>query len=304
MKRHPPDFDAEEQAFLREFNGAAEFTNWARRNCPRPDMLLAADAGALPEELNEKIVVHVASCSACSALVRHLTSEEIARPDAQEEANIRRRVFEAIKPVKRPLAWLARPLPVAAAVLLVFTGIMLWYRDSTMPSQGVQQIAETKPAQVAPVETQTAFTLEKAPLKLPASVLVLRGEGAGSQAYATELTGALRFYREEDYAEAARRLEPVAQKYPASAEARFYLAVSQLFLGENSEAAANLARAQKLDRGTLANDIRWYLAIASVRSGKAENAARNLEQLCSQPGEYSARACVGLRELAADSPKR
>jgi TolA-binding protein len=138
--------------------------------------------------------------------------------------------------------------------------------------------------------------VEKAPVKLPASLLVWRGEGSG---YAADLGRAIALYRAEEYSDAAQQLQAVVTKYPDAPEAHFYLGVSQLLLGRPSEATTNLQRASELDRGSLADEIRWYLALARVKSGNAASALIELRDLCGKVGEYSERACAGIREIEA-----
>ena len=59
-------------------------------------------------------------------------------------------------------------------------------------------------------------------------------------------------------------------------------------------------KAREIDRGSLSDDISWYLAVANVKTGNAADAMTELRKLCSKPGVYSARACAGIQEIEAN----
>ena len=101
----------------------------------------------------------------------------------------------------------------------------------------------------------------------------------------------------DDYAEAARRLDVLAKKYPKYAEPHYYLGVSRLFLVENEAALGALNAARPLADGALRDDVSWYLAIALDRTGRSEDARREAEALCGHAGEYQQRACASVGEL-------
>jgi hypothetical protein len=75
--------------------------------------------------------------------------------------------------------------------------------------------------------------------------------------------------------------------------------VSQLFLNENSTAMSSLETARKTADETLRDDITWYFALALDRSGRIEDARREIATLCERPGEYQNRACAAAEELRA-----
>lgn len=208
-----------------------------------------------------------------------LSDPELADLRLEEAERIRNRVFAAVGAGKR---WWRRSLAIAATVTVALLAGLLWY-PRTAP-----QIATPRP---------TVFQVKKAPVKLPASVLVWRGAG---DEYAAELGRAIALYRAGQYSEAAQQLEAVTRSYPQSAEAHFYLGVSQLLLGRPSDARESLKRAGEIDRGSLADDISWYLALAHVKRGNPIDAETELRKLCAKPGPYAARACAGLQEIEAD----
>ena len=89
--------------------------------------------------------------------------------------------------------------------------------------------------------------LEKAAIKVPAAaVLLYRSDAESDKNFLNELAAALEPYRMDDYAEAARRLDVLAKKYPKYAEPHYYLGVSRLFSGENEAALGALNAARPL----------------------------------------------------------
>ena len=283
MSNRRADYDPEEREFLRSFGSSSE----GLRTCPASELLLAADSGSLAEERGAEVIAHLRSCSRCSALLRDLSDPELADPQPEEAARIRNRVFDGIAAPDALTAWRVRPsFALAAGLSLAFIGALLWYSSS--------QVVATNPPPLKAAHRQAVFRVEKAPVKLPASILVWRGQGGG---YEAELGRAIALYRSEQYRQAAQQFEAVTRTYPQSVEAHFYLGVSQLLLGRASGARASLIHARELDRGSLADDISWYLALAHVKTGNAADAITELRKLCAKPGEYSAGACAGIREI-------
>jgi tetratricopeptide (TPR) repeat protein len=286
MSNGRADYDPEEREFLRSFGSSSE----GLPTCPAPELLLAADSGSLPEERGAEVIAHLRSCSRCSALLRDLSDRELADPQPEEAARIRNRVFDGIAVPDALTAWRVRPsFALAAALSLAFIGVLLWYSSSN--------VVTTSRAPVKAAPRQTVFRVEKAPVKLPASILVWRGPGGG---YEAELGRAIALYRSEQYSQAAQQFEAIARTNPQSVEAQFYLGVSQLLVGRASDARASLIKAREMDRGSLTDDISWYLALANVKTGNSAEAMSDLRKLCPKPGGYSARACAGIQEIEAN----
>jgi len=170
----------------------------------------------------------------------------------------------------------------------------LW-RERRQPATSLSQAPNPKAATPSP---PTVFRLEKAPIVLPASaVMVWRGESDKGNAQWKELQEALASYQADDYQEAAQRLKRITEKYPRLAEARFYLGICQLFLDGNVVAAENLKEVRSQAPLSLSEDVDWYLALAYQRMGRAGDAGPLLEGLCQGQGKKSATACLGLKEL-------
>jgi hypothetical protein len=312
-------------------------TELAKRfaGCPEPALVQASAEGVLPAEVDGTVRKHIENCPLCQSLARDLAN--LDEPPLQDRARDRiwarignqiaaetppSRTVRAGTPWWRPLV---RPWALAAAALavVVVAGITIktirTRQEAPVTSNRLSEAIPGPTSDVtnppAPSQAATnalsAFRLEKAPVSQPASVaMVWRGETdegdqkAAMSAEAHEMEQALAPYRADKYAEAATRLERVAQKYPRLPEARFYLGVCQLFLNQNQGAVENLSSARGISSKSPANKqlaVRagWYLALAYHRTGEDTLATPILEELCHSRGENSARACAALNELSA-----
>lgn len=272
-------------------------------DCPEPELLQAVQADVLPPEIRDLLMRHVEMCPICKSLMESLAALENVPLQPDERQRIWDRVQRGTGPesstatTRHRARWRNLPLwpwPAAiacAAVLLLFFGAGLFHeRRQAMSSIRPPRHSETTPS-------STAFRLEKAPVMMPASaVLVFRGanEGAPSD---KELTDALAPYESDDYSQAAQRFEQLARKYPQLAEAHFYLGVSRLFLNNNQDAARELEAAHRLAKPPLVDESGWYLALAYQRLGRANDARRLLEGLCHSAGRDAAKACLAEQVL-------
>jgi hypothetical protein len=285
------DLDSEEIDFLRKLHLSSGFTP-----CPPPDLLRSFRADVVPQDVKDLVQQHVQNCRVCQILADDL--EEIEAPISSEERRrIRDRVFNEVRhrgwsPSWR-WVWAVIPVSAVAAIILLF----VWNRFPT------QNSVHNNASAISSV-TPSVFALK--PPKVGAPIpLVMRGTSEGT--YLSELMRALEPYRAGNYEQAATSLNALAQKYPRSAEVAFYSGASLLMEGKNSEAADRLKRGAALADGRLAGECRWYLAIAEIRSNDADEAVAPLRDLCDMPGEYQARACAGINELASSrqsSPPR
>jgi tetratricopeptide (TPR) repeat protein len=298
MSRRPaePGFSNDLSRSVREWRDKASL-------CPRPELLHAAQAGVLPPEQGQGILEHLESCELCKSLLADLETLDNAGLDKAGANRIWTQVQEGTAGAKRARTgalaawrefWL-RPLPVAVALALVVAiiGVRLAreFRKTGAP------IAESRPTAPAP---PSVFRLEKAPVLLPGSaVIVWRGQVDASRGQAKDLKQALAPYEKENYAEAARRLVSLRERYPHMAEAPFYLGICQLFLAQDEAATKSLKEAVNLASPTLADDAAWYLALADYRTGRLDLAMSLLEPVCRPGGDKSARACAGVKEIKA-----
>jgi len=271
--------------------------------CPRPELLQAAQAGVLPPEQGRGILEHLESCGLCQSLLADLEILDNASLDRAGDNRIWARVQSGTADAERgrtgALAawrdfWL-RPLPVAVALVLVvgIIGVRLAseFRKTAAP------IAESRPSAPTP---PSVFRLEKAPVVLPGSAIIIwRGRVDASRRQAKDLEHALAPYEKDNYAEAARRLVSLHEKYPHMASAPFYLGICQLFLSQDEAATKSLKEAVNLASPPLADDAIWYLALANYRTGRLDLAMSALEPVCRAGGDKSARACAGVKEIKA-----
>jgi tetratricopeptide (TPR) repeat protein len=277
-------------------------------NCPKPAVLQAAQSGVLPVEAGDMVRDHMAACAACTALARDLSNMDEAPLAAKEQARIWDRIRAGIAAEESALktaaprsgwrALLFRPVPVAilaAAVILAVIGGRLLHQPRPRPTAALGPARQ--PEAVAPPDS-TAFRLDKPPVMLPASaLLVWRGAAEAGSAQDKELREALIPYAADQYAEAARRLESLTKEDPRLETAHFYLGICRLFLERNDDAAASLKAARGLAHPLLADEADWYLALAYHRTGRNGEARPLLEKLCHATGKNSGKACAGLREL-------
>jgi tetratricopeptide (TPR) repeat protein len=281
MPDRPIDLDPEERDL-------AHLMGSAPMNCPGPDLLLAARSGVLPEDAASGIAAHVASCPYCQVLSVDLEHADLSRPTAEEANRIRKRLQAETK--SRTWAWSWRPAAVVGLCAGVILAVALWTnRKSANPA-----------ASPAAPAIAALLPLEKAPVRLPAAgALVWRGEGGEQQKQlVADLAPALTSYRNDDYQQAVRLLQPLVAKYPDAAQPPFYLGVSLLFLDRNTEAASALEIAKQRARASFAQDAGWYLALAYQRTGQAARALEELRRLCAAEGEHRAASCSAVQQLA------
>jgi hypothetical protein len=262
--------------------------------CPHPDLVLSARAGALDEAAAQKVNNHAARCPVCSALLQGLEDPEITSIKTEEETRIGNVVFAGItrpQATARSRKWLWFAIP-ACAVGAAALFLILFVRREASPPPSLAQ-----PAKAA--QPKVVLALEKAAIQLPAAVLVFRRSDEPEAAYAQELTKALAPYKNDDYGQAIRELEPLARKYSGKAEASFYLGVSLLMAGRAGDAIAWLEKAKMLFAPDRNRDASWYLAVALERTGDSQRAAAGLQDLCRLPGPRQAEACAGAAAMAA-----
>jgi tetratricopeptide repeat protein len=308
MNERKNDIGPDEEELLKELGTSFEALRASHADCPKPEILLAAQAGVLGEETAKSVSAHLQKCTFCKILLRDLTDGEVLAALPEEERRVREQVLRAAgvsaKPAKAGgqlfAVWLTWALPVAALAGVVLA-VVAWMRlhPAVAPVSSAPTVAvePTRPA------TPSVLQWEKLPVRLQAgSILVWRGAPRNEQEkYAAELTHALVYYRDGDYAEAVQQLAVVAKNFPRGVEAQLYLGISHLALQQNTEAIPALLAAQALGAEHFSEDASWYLALAYARSGDKEKALMELQKLCQEKGSYSQRACAGVQELTAAS---
>jgi hypothetical protein len=298
MKR---DFDADEKNFILELGSSLAEVRTKAGPCPHPDLLMAAVSDVQCGS-KDQVLQHLNGCFVCRELARDLSEYEFAGVTREEDRRIRAR-WETEGSLRRlSKLWAWPPLAIGAAVAAALAIALFLTLPQTTPPGSVESTQNKNdsiaPPPAPPQKTRTVFVLSKAAIKVPATaVLNFRSGAEDGRAFLNELAAALEPYRNDDYPEAARRLEPLSTKYRESAEVHYYLGVSRLFINRNDEALASLETARRLADETLRDDVSWYLALALDRAGRAADARREVDGLCSHLGNYQKTACAALEEL-------
>lgn len=296
MKIRRDDWDDHERRALKGLENELEQLQARHQSDPPFELLRAADAGALPESLQEPLGEHLKQSAWSRALVAGTADTEVAL-DASVEQRILARVARPARETSRSRwTWRAwAPALAAAAVLVVMVGVLR--RDEPAPVSAPQppSSAET-PAAAAPPAPRFILPLDPPEVKLTPQALVLRSDAGGG--FAADIAPALKAYNAHDYVETEKRLAALHARYPNAIEVAFYRGIAQLFLNEPARASQSLQTARRLDDGSFAADIAWYLAIAYERAGETSRARAELDSLCRQTSEYSARACDARSNLA------
>ena len=142
--------------------------------------------------------------------------------------------------------------------------------------------------------------MKKPALLLPlATALVVRGE---AEEASRALGAALAPYRTDDYVAAERLLEAVVQKYPASADAWFYLGSTRLLDGDPAGAREALAEARARGVGDRDDEATWLLATAEARLGELDAARDEARRALRR--QRSVQDCRVQREGESDAVAR
>jgi predicted Zn-dependent protease len=183
----------------------------------------------------------------------------------------------------------------AAAAVFIVTVAILRRAPGSLPTPQRQGAPEGQVAATRP--SSFVLALDQPDVKLTQTALVLRSAGSDGR-FVDDIAPALNAYRAHDYAEADRRFAAVKPQYPKSVELSFYHAIVRLFLNDAAGAIASLQSARRLDDGSFAPEISWYLAVAYERAGESVRARAELDTLCRRSSAFSKRACEAAPKLA------
>ena len=263
----------------------------ATLGCPPPDVLVALGGDALPDEVRVPAEAHVAQCAACRSLTADLDALDVEVPESLDRRVLRTSAGHSGTSALRGSSWKGMLMPMAA-VLVAAVALGVWYRNS----QSAAPVVATATPQAAPSAPAAGqWQLAKPALLLPlATAIVVRGE---AEEAARALGEALAPYRTDDYIEAERRLESVVQKYPASADAWFYLGATRLLDGDAAGAREALAEARAKGVGDRDDEAAWLLATAEARLGDVASAREKLAKLCDGAGAFKSPACSARDSL-------
>jgi hypothetical protein len=296
------DWDDEEREALAPV--ARELAAMRARHAGDPplDLLRAAGADALPEALQGPTRAHLESSAWSRALVDGADTADSALDDAAAERLLARTKVAAAQETgarrRHGVRW--TPIAALAAAAAVIAAIGVWRNAARAPSPSVAHATErpTVPAPPSPAPPRREFrlALTKPAVKLTAAALLLRGAG-NPRSFVDDMADGLNAYRDGDYEKAARELEALRPRYPASIEIPFYAGVSRLMLGDAPAAVRALEAARALNDDTFADDVAWYLAVAYERAAEADKSRPLVVALCRGSSSWTAQACAAAETL-------
>jgi len=297
MTTQPDDWDRHEGELVAPVRAELEALRARHRHDPPLELLRAADAGALPDDLHDPVAASLAQSAWQRQLVEDLAEVEPGLDEAARARLLARiqaeagRSAPASAPVRRfPYFW--RPVLAFAATAVIVTAVVVRMR---VPGQQPPVTPAGTPA-AAVDAPHYVLTLDKPDVKLTAKALVRRSTGRGAN-FVDDIAPAMNAFRAGDYATAAREFARVAPQYPEAEEIPYYLGVSRLFLNDAPGAIAALTSAQKIADDTFSADVAWYLAVAHERAGDPTAARTGLDALCQGSSAYAARACDAAARL-------
>jgi hypothetical protein len=308
-------WDQDERAALAGVEDQLSTTRARHRHDPSLDLLRAAQAHALPDDVQSRVDEHVAG----SAWSRSLLAG-IDAGDAPLEADVEQRLLSRIeRKASRPrhttrARWW---WPAVAGVALGTVALVAWVTasrsdDGLSRPPATATEASSSPAAPPPTDPTTTPRSPTAPVLLALSApevrvsmgsLTWRG-ASGENALLADLKPAFDAYRQGDYGSADRAFAALEDRYPRTIEVLFYRGVTRLLLDDAPGAIALLDAAEALADPTFTPDVRWYRAIAEQRGGHAAEARARMDVLCREGDASAPRACAARAQLdEAASPR-
>ena len=231
---------------------------------------------------------HIVACGECARIWKGL---ERLREDAEADGLIAPQM-----PVARRV-WMRSPivgLAIAASLILAVAAVVTRnVRETAVPPTTIPATAPAAPSVPSAEVGSASFPLSKAVIHaLPQDAFEPRGSTSSSEPSVQRLADALAPYRRDDFKEAVRLLGALWSEYPRSARPALYLGVSLLFDDRPSDALAPLLAATNAPQSVIADEARWYHAVALARAGRIAEARDEAARLCATGGDSAARACA------------
>jgi Tetratricopeptide repeat len=273
---------------LRELWGSETRDAPLAADCSDPSRIWDALQGhATPEEV-QALLDHSLSCPACAMawrLARDISAE--AAPSTSGPLQAVRLADTRAAGVRPVWRWAGA---LAASVLVVVGGIAVWRGFNA----GTRDVG---PDQAAARWADLEVPALAVDLAAATGELVFRD---GERRAAGEAFGAaVEPYLEGEFAAAAERLGRYLESYPEDVQARLLLGVSLLRAGRPGDAVVPLEEAQSLGDADTVEDARFYLAVAYLKVGEEDRARTQLERIESGGGRWQTTAEGLLRRLAA-----
>lgn len=306
MSQPRDDWDAEERAALEGLEGELDEIRRRHADDPSLGMLFAADADALPPELQERVARHLQDSAWSRALVEGLRETRAgAELDPESEQRLFDRITHDARAASPRRRW--KPAVVVGGLALAATLLLAVVLPRSGPDP--RPVADTSatprdgdqagsgrggsPPSAAPV----SIAFDKPEVKLSPSALTWRGNAPESP-FLRDLAPAFDAYRAGEYARASEIFDRLAPVYPDAIEVRFYQGVSRMLAGDHAGAIPPLEAAAALRSATFADDVSWFLAVAQQRVGRPEAHQRFVE-LCRGSSSHAAAACAAATQLGA-----
>ncbi len=313
MTTNPDDWEQDEQQALQGLEDQLAIIRRRHAGNPPIELLRAARAEALPDELQASVTTHLSQNAWSRALVEGLEEGGDAPAlDRVSEERLWKRIQQTSRAGRndgmsvpstavswRGKRWAYGGAALAASLLIavsVFRNV-----DSPAPLAPSAPVAPASSAPpLAPQAPQAplALSFAKPDLKLSPAALTWRGAPAENP-FLLNLKPAVDAYRDGDYPQADARFAALAQQYPQSVEVRFFLGVTRMLRDDFAGAIAPLTSALALQEPAFVDDASWFLAVAEQRSGNTAAAARRLRDLCAGTGAFKVNACQAAEQLRA-----
>ena len=295
MSQPRDDWDAEERDALDGLEGELAEIKRKHQDDPSLAILRAADADALPPEMQARVARHLENSAWSRAVIDGLRETGADdRLDAAAEDRLFTRITRearaaSVASPRRLWPSIAMGGFAIAATLLMAVMVSRSGRDTVIVPNDAPQVATVTPT--APIK----IAYGKPEVKLSPSALAWRGE-ASANPFVRDLAPAFEAYRADDYPRAIAAFDRLSAVYPGSIEVLFYQGVSRMLAGDDAGAIAPLEAAARLGNTTFADDVSWYLAVAKQRSGRPD-ARATLEQMCRGQSAYATAACAAVEQL-------
>jgi len=299
------DWDREERQALAGLEDQIDAMRRRHVGAPPFELLRAARADALPDDLQTAVSEHLAASPMSRTLAEGL-GEDAPVLSAEEQERLLARIMKDARKEAAPASvwgWL-RPVLVGTGIVAVASLVWIVSKGTDVGEPLAppdSQVVVALPPAVPPF----LLPFEKPDVRLSMSALTWRGSAPsatddGNQLLA-DLKPGLDAYRGNDYATANRQLTALVSRYPGTIEILFYQGVSRVFLNDYAGAIAAFDAADAVDDRTFASDVAWYRAVAEQRSGNDAQARAQLNAICNARGSDAGRACTALEQLAKAS---
>lgn len=298
MKPPADGWDREEREALEGLQQEIEAARVRHAGDPPVDLLRAARAGALPEDLQAATERRLATDPWSRALVEGLDETE-STLDRQAEDRLLSRIRGAAATAGAASRGSWWPFAFATAAAAVLVAAMWWWRSGfDVPGAPPPPRSAQGGTTATPASPRVELPLAAPEVMLSLSALTWRGEG-GEKRLLADLKVPLDAFRAGDYARADREFTVLEPRYPRAVEVFFYGGVARLFVNDPERAAAALTRAASLADDTFAPSVAWYRAIAEHRAGRVTQARARLDALCRGGSRYAPQACNAIQQIDA-----